>query len=364
MVYGLPRESFICPDVFQREQQTVFARRWICAGRVPEDRALDTEGLAYRLADVAGRSIILTRDASGTLRGWHNLCRHRGTRLIEQPVGTLKNDCITCPYHAWTYDAAGALIGAPNMQDVADFQRQEFGLLPVRCARWGGYVFVSLDANGETWDEFVAPLAERLANWSIGQLRVTNSLTYDVAANWKLLFQNYSECYHCPTVHPDLNQVTPYKTASNDLLTGPILGGPMSLADGFQTVTRDGRAIAEPFPGLDLVQQRSVCYYTVFPNWFVSAHPDYMLVHRIEPVTPWKTRVCCDILVASNTGDAAAEPAVEMWDEINRQDWRVCELTQAGVSSPDFRPGPYSNLEPMLVAFDNHYRSEMAQVSH
>ncbi len=362
MIDGLPRESFTCSQLFLEEQQAIFARQWICAGRIPEHPESDADEPAYLLTQIAGHSIILVADRSGVIRGWHNLCRHRGTRLLDKTDGTLRNGCITCPYHAWTYDRNGALIGAPNMQQVTDFDRRQFGLLAVRCGVWGGYVFVSLDDHGPTLESFIGPLASRLASWHPAQLRLARTLTYDVAANWKLLFQNYSECYHCPTVHPDLNQVTPYKTACNDLQQGAILGGPMQLADGFCTVTRDGKAIAPAFPELDLARQRHVYYYTVFPNWFVSAHPDYVMIHRIQPIAVNHSKVYCDFLVAADTPEVAAEPAIEMWDQVNQQDWRVCEMTQSGVASPAFRPGPYSNLESMLVAFDNHYRSVMGNV--
>lgn len=359
MIYGLPRSCFVCPELYQREQARIFGRTWICCGRVPGQDAAPAADAPWTQVCLAGHSVIVVRDPDRGVRAYHNVCRHRGTRLLEEGSGTLKNGCITCPYHAWTFDTAGRLVGAPNMQGVTDFNREEHGLLPVRCATWGGYVFLCLDDEAPAFETFASPLSARLENWQVGNLQLAGRCTYDVQANWKLLFQNYSECYHCPTVHPDLNQVTPFRTATNDLGEGPILGGPMGLADGFHTVTRDGSPVGRPFGHLSELQQRSVFYYTVFPGMFVSAHPDYVMIHHIQPQGVGQSRVVCEFLTDAGTDPADARPAIEMWDEVNRQDWRVCELTQQGAQSPAFRPGPYSGLEPMLAAFDRHYRHVM-----
>ncbi len=357
MNFGLPRQCFASSELFQRELGEIFSRSWICAGPVPAQPEFDTSAAWYYLHNIGQQSVIVTNNARDGVKAWHNVCRHRGTRLLNNECGSLKNNCITCPYHAWTYNTGGELIGAPNMLDEPGFERNKFGLFPIRSATWGGYVFLATDDRAGSFEEFISPVEHRLRNWNLSELRLATSRTYDVNANWKLLFQNYSECYHCPTVHPALNQVTPYKGASNDLLSGPILGGPMELADGFLSVTRTGAAIAEPFSNLDAVQRRHIYYYTVFPNWFISAHPDYVMIHRLLPVNRNRTTVVCEFLVAAGTDDLAVQPAAEMWDEVNRQDWGVCELTQKGVESRAYQPGPYSNLESMLVAWDRHYRS-------
>jgi Rieske 2Fe-2S family protein len=206
----------------------------------------------------------------------------------------------------------------------------------------------------------LAPMISRVADWELDKQELGRTLTYNVRANWKLLFQNYSECYHCPTVHPNLNRLTPYKTAKNDLTDGPILGGPMELADGFETVSVDGKHVGQVFRELSDRQRRSVYYYTIFPNMFISAHPDYVMVHQIERVSNVQSTVTCYFLAAPGTAADDLARAVDQWDEINRQDWHVCELTQKGIESPAYVPGPYSNLETMLMAFDRHYRAAMA----
>ena len=362
MIKGLPRESFVSEAIFREENERVFSNHWLAlvrADQLPQSEE-GTGALPYRTVRFGDLDVILVRRPDGQVRAFHNVCRHRGTRLLERETGELRNGCITCPYHAWSYDSDGALIGAPNMTDVESFDRSDFPLFELACHVWAGLVFVHQKSQNASFVNDLGPLLERLAAWQVDTLRHVKTLHYDVAANWKLIFQNYSECYHCPTVHPDLNQQTPYKTASNDLVQGPVLGGPMQLADGFETVSSDGKFVGSPFPGLDDRQRSSVFYYTVFPNMFVSAHPDYVMIHRLRPVDCGHTAVECHFLASPESSEATLARAWQMWDQVNRQDWNVCELTQAGARSPAFQPGPYSGLESMLAAFDQHYRSEMS----
>ena len=357
LVFGLERELFLGQKIFENESANIFSKFWVCIGRIEDVRQSGKD--CYRQFEVDQYSIVVVARADGSISAFHNICRHRGTRLLDNSAGDLSNSCMTCPYHAWTYDLNGNLIGAPNMAEVESFDRKEFGLQRVNCVNWCGFLLVNLGDAGADFEKDFAPLIERLADWELDKRILVKTLGYQVAANWKLLFQNYSECYHCPTVHPNLNRLTPYKSATNDLSEGPILGGPMELSDGVQTVSLDGNAIGTVFSGLSAQQQRSVYYYTVFPNLFVSAHPDYVMVHRIERISNRESHVDCHFFVADK--DAEIERASDQWDEVNQQDWRVCELTQKGINSPAYIPGPYSNLESMLVAFDRFYRRCMAQ---
>ena len=356
LVYGLEREFFVGDALFERETEKIFSRNWLCVGRVEDFGNNGAE--CFRTIRIGDYDLIVARRDDGTFAAFHNVCRHRGTRLIDTECGPIKNSCLTCPYHAWTYDLDGALIGAPNMNELDEFQREEHGLIKVATEIWDGFVMVHLDANANLENDF-APIIERIKPWNMQELVLGATLNYDVAANWKIVFQNYSECYHCPTVHPNLNRLTPYRGATNDLLEGAILGGPMGLSDGSETVSTDGKKISEPFSGLSSEQRRCVYYYTLFPNMFVSAHPDYVMVHHLDRIDSSNTRLVCYFLVAKGTESADVSRAVEQWDEVNRQDWQVCELTQKGIQSPIYRPGPYSNLEPMLIAFDKHYRMAM-----
>ena len=359
MIFGLERERFIGNDLFALETEKVFSKNWVCIGTV-ESWANDAAeaNTSFRTFEIGGYSIVVVRNADSFV-AFHNVCRHRGTRLLDCESGELKNDCLTCPYHAWTYGVDGSLIGAPNMLENPEFDRNEFGLISVGCAEWTGLIFVNLSVPSTQFKTDFSPILERTKNWPLESCVIGAKLEYDVRANWKIIFQNYSECYHCPTVHPNLNRLTPYKSATNDLVEGPILGGPMELADGFETISVDGKRIAEPFESLSQEQKRCVYYYTIFPNVFVSAHPDYVMIHQLIRKSDARTKVVCLFLVAEGVAHADLKRATDQWDEVNRQDWRVCELTQQGVESPAYQPGPYSNLESMLAAFDQHYLHTM-----
>jgi Rieske 2Fe-2S family protein len=357
---NLPREYFVSSEIFERETERIFSRSWVCVGHLAEFPAPPS----YRVVELGPYSIVVTRPAADEIHAFHNVCRHRGARLCNQPKGEIKNESLTCRYHAWTYDAKGRLIGAPNMADQADFNRNDFPLIGVSAACWNGFAMLKLRSDGSSFADDYRPLVERLANWSRDELQLVETLRYTVRCNWKLLFQNYSECYHCPTVHPTLSRLTPYRSSTNDLASGPYLGGPMDLDHGFETVSQDGKLVSRPFPNLSESQRSRVFYYTVFPTLFVSAHPDYIMVHMLGRKNKSETDVACYFLVPQTVASSSKldlSRATSLWDEINRQDWEMCELTQLGAQSPAFRPGPYSTLEPMVYAFDRHYLEVMGE---
>lgn len=340
-------------EVWRREWERIFARHWLYVGRSAQ---MDAPG-AYVLVEVGEESLILTRDEAGVARGFYNVCRHRGTRLCAQSPGQFSHS-IQCPYHAWTYDLAGSLIGAPNMHEVADFRKADYPLVPVAVAEWEGNLFLNLATDAPPLTQALAPIWDKFAAWRLADLRVARETVYEVAANWKLIFQNYSECYHCPTLHPVLNRLTPYRNAGNDLEEGAILGGPMTLSDGVTSMTLSGQRCAPPLGDVRGADLGRVYYYTLFPGMFLSLHPDYVLIHRLQPLAVDRTRVICQWLFhpdALARPDFDPEGAVAFWDMTNRQDWEVCELSQQGVSSRAYTPGPYAELESMIAAFDRAY---------
>ena len=221
-------------------------------------------------------------------------------------------------------------------------------------AVWDGNIFVNLAPDPIPFNTFFAPLLGKFDAWQLASLTVGHQIVYDVTANWKIIFHNYSECYHCPTIHPRLNELTPFRNSHNDLEEGPILGGPMqmSLADGSMTMSGHICApILQESHGL-------VHYYTIMPTIFLSIFPDYVVIHQLRPISPTQTQIICEWLFAP---DAQADPnfnpqdAIDFWNMTNKQDWHVCELTQKGVQSKAYTPGPYSELESMLAAFDRAY---------
>jgi Rieske 2Fe-2S family protein len=347
----LPARYYTDRALFDKERDLFYRRMWVGVGRLEE---LPARG-SYLVAEVAGDSVIVVRTtAEGDVRAFFNVCRHRGTRLCADAHGQLSG-AIQCPYHAWTYDYEGRLIGAPHMDGSPGFAREDFPLGAVRAAVWSGFVFVSLAASGPSLDDHLAGLPEKFAPWQMADLMRAHRIEYDVAANWKLIVQNYNECLHCPTLHPTLNKLSHYLSGENEPLHPTYMGGRMDLNEGVETMSMDGVCRRDRLPGLSPADRRRVYYYSVFPNFLIAPHPDYVLTHTLWPIAPARTRVICEWLVHPAERAKAGfdlSDVTSFWDMTNRQDWHVCELAQAGISSPAYRPGPYSNREDLLYAFD------------
>lgn len=349
----LAARYFTSREIYDLESTRIFQRQWLCVGRAADTAAPGD----YRLVELEGESLILLCDQDRQLRGFYNMCRHRGARLCESAEGKLGR-AICCPYHGWTYDLQGRLIDAPGMAGAASFDAAAFPLKEVAAEVWEGFVFVNFHTEPFPFAAAWAPLAGKFRDWRLDELAVVRRIEYVVQANWKLVFQNYNECYHCPRVHPALNLLTPARSATNDLSSGPFLGGPMELTAGAATMSLGGRSCGDVFPNLNPADRRRVYYYSLFPTMLLSPHPDYVLVHRVQRLDISATRVTCELLfhpdsIRKPTFDPA--PAITFWDQVNRQDWRVCELTQQGVTSRSYAPAPYSPRETMVAAFDQHY---------
>ncbi len=355
-LHTLEGSWYTSPATFEHEVERIFARRWLGVGRAS---ALVVPG-EYRLLTMGKESLILVRDRAGTLRAHFNVCRHRGSRLCEEPSGHLPGT-IQCPYHAWTYGLDGQLIGVPDQREMEGFDKGRYGLAQAQVSEWDGFVFVNLSEASEPFEVAWAPMRERLARWQLGSLATGGRLTYDVRANWKLLFQNYSECYHCAPVHPSLVKLSPPTSGENDLVDGPYLGGFMTVSREGGSMTLSGESCGLPVADLPGEAQR-VYYYSIFPNMLLSLHHDYVMVHTFQPLAPDRTLVACEFLFNPGTlTDPGFDPqdGIGFWDRTNREDWHICEQTQLGVSSRAYRPGPYSRRESLSAAFDRYYRGIM-----
>ena len=396
---SLPQRYFVSRDVFEEEQEKISSRQWVLVGH--------QSGIAqpgdYLISEVADESLIIVRDKRGEIGGFYNVCRHRGSRLIESTNGQL-SAAIQCPYHAWTYALDGRLLGAPHMDDVSGFDKADYPLHRVNLGVWEGFIFVNLagapplasilsQKERRKQDGFVsledwfAPLAGKFSRWNLSSLRSAKRIEYDVQANWKLIFQNNSECYHCLGVHPELSKISPHDSAENDLTEGPFLGGFMRIAKG-RSLTMSGKAcalgIADSSRAHDHAPARDrnpsqeiendydreheqdgknrVFYYSIFPNMLLSLHPDYVMVHQLRPESPARTLIFCNWFFhpeAFEREDFKPEDAIEFWDMVNKQDWHVCELSQKGISSRGYEPGPYSARESIPAAWDQEYLRQM-----
>jgi Rieske 2Fe-2S family protein len=362
----LPQKYYILDEMLALEKERIFKKYWTCAGhqsRIPN--AGD-----YFLLNLLEESLIILRDRQGEIRAFYNVCRHRGTRICEAGEGRF-NSSIQCSYHAWTYGLDGKLIGAPFMKEIADFRWEDYPLRQAPVQLWEGFIFVSLGLDAPTpfdrlraapFEESYAPLMGRLAAWNMGGLKSHRRISYDAKTNWKYVFQNFNECYHCPTIHPLLNRFTDYTGGENDLNDGPVLGGFMSITGG-ESMTVSGRACALPLGDLGEDTKRGY-YYSILPNLLLNVHPDYVMFHLVFPEAPGRSRIVSEWLFnpdAFDRPDFHPEEAVEFWDETNLQDWHVCELSQLGVQSQAYSPGWYTPRESLPAAFDRHYLSLMSE---
>jgi len=345
----LPARYYTDPAIFRAELERLYFGRWICAGR--------TERTAhpgdYFLVELDGESVIVTRAADGGLRAFFNVCRHRGTRMCTAVEGSLEGR-IHCPYHGWTYGLDGSLIGAPHMEQPG-FSRADYPLRALAIEAWDGHIFLNFAPEPPALAAQLGELPERFAAWRMGELRMHRRIVYDVKANWKLIVANYNECLHCPLVHPTLNRLTDYLGADNEAPTPHYIGGAMGFRGGAQTMSFGGVRRRAYLPGLSEEQREMVAYYAIYPNLLLSLHPDYMMVHTLWPKAADRTEIVCEWHFHPDEmrkTDFEGDDAVEFWDQANREDWAISELSQLGIGSRGYTPGPYSRREELLCAFD------------
>lgn len=336
----LPQAAYTDPGVLAWECRHAFAAGWTCLGRAEELVAGDTTQQAVTVGDVP---VLLTR-VDGQLRAAANTCRHRGHELLPEGCSA-SSSAIICPYHAWSYRLGGELMTAPGMTQVAGFDPAQFSLVPVPLREWHGWAMVNATGAAVELVDWLGDLEQLVAPYAPGRLRVGARHGYTVAANWKVLVENYQECYHCPMIHPELCAVTPTDSGDNWDARGAWVGGSMVLADHARTMSLDGRSRGVPIVGVD---QRKVLYLGLFPNLLISLHPDYVMAHRLVPLACDRTRVECTWLFPAAAFERPGfDPryATDFWDLTNRQDWAACESVQRGLGSPHYRPGPLAPNE-------------------
>src|SRR5215470_11791406 len=295
--------------MFRREQERIFAREWFCAGR-EEDLPLSGDP---RVLEVAGESVLVVRSKHGELKAHYNVCRHRGARLCGTPQdsgwgvtpngGVMAGGTIRCPYHQWTYSLEGELLGAPFLKDDEYFKREDFSLYPVGLDCWGGFVFLRLDglklnARGGSPSDGVrsqlGPAVERTARYPLTDLRSGHMISYDVAANWKIIAENYNECYHCGGVHPELCEVVPdFKRAGGSNLNWE---GGIPHREGAYTFTKTGKTNRLPFPALNEAEKVRHKGELCFPNLMLSLACDHVVSFALWPLAADRTRIDCNFL--------------------------------------------------------------------
>ncbi|GGM80208.1 aromatic ring-hydroxylating dioxygenase subunit alpha [Dactylosporangium sucinum] len=336
--FTLPAAAYTDPSVLAWERRHLFAGGWTCVGRLAELSA----GCTQRAVTVGDVGVLLTfgpDGGPGGVRAFANVCRHRGHELLPDGSAADRPSAV-CPYHGWAFKLDGSLATAPHMAGVANFDAAALGLVELRAAVRHGWVLVNAGAAAPPVDEYVGVLDGLLTPYNLETLKLGDRHVYEVAANWKVIVENYQECYHCPLIHPELCKVSPPTSGDNWALPGAWVGGTMDLRDHAETMSFDGRG-AGAF--IDGAPRRTILYVALFPNLLISAHPDYVMTHRLTPIEPGRTAIECSWYFEPSI-DATAY-AVDFWDLTNRQDWAACESVQRGVSSPHFVPGPLASNE-------------------
>jgi glycine betaine catabolism A len=341
LISTLPGLSYTDPALFQQEQEKIFEARWIAAARSAD---LDGPG-TFRTLDVGRENVILVRGRDGQLRAFLNVCRHRGARVCMEQSGVARRN-IQCGYHAWTYGLDGKLVAAPNLNKMPDIDRTEYGLIPVPLREWLGYAWVCVaDEPPSFEDTVIGAVDERLGGadviegWDIESLEVGRRISYDVAANWKLIIENFMECYHCATIHPELTEVLP--EFADGFAAQYFVGHGAAFGEEVQGFTVDGSAGVSVIPGVVDGHDRKYYAITVNPQVFINLVPDHVIFHRMYPVGPDRTVVECDWLYLPEVVRSGhdLDRSVELFHRVNQQDFDACERCQLAASSKAYAQG-------------------------
>lgn len=336
---GLPNLVYTDPAFFRDEQDRVFADGWTCAG-VSAD--LPNPG-DVKPVHVGGRPIVLVRARDGGVRAYHNVCPHRGALLVAEAASG--SPVIRCPYHSWAYDLDGALVktpevGGPGVHQCDAITKDNVSLAPVRVREWLGFVFVDVIGRAPDFDEEVAPLMRRWADYDFSTLGHGGYAYLDVKANWKLAVENYAESYHLPWVHPDLNTYSPlaqhYSINIEDRFAGPatrqyVIDGPEHLR-------------LPKFPNLPKELETVGEYPWMFPNLLLGVQPDHLFAIVLEPLSESSTREHIHVFFIGDAAqdedhEAARADTLKRWIGVFEEDVWAVERMQAGRASPGFDGG-------------------------
>jgi Rieske 2Fe-2S family protein len=352
----LPGSYYLDDAHFQLERDRIFRREWFCAGRV--------EGLAapgdYRLVNVAGDSILIVM--SEELRAFHNVCRHRGSELVMSPDGREQSGRfqagIRCPYHSWNYRLNGDLHSTPHL----DVDKSCLGLHRVELDTWGGFVFVRLTPGEQSLEEMLAAPARRIRRYPLAELVSAWRIDYTVAANWKVILENYNECYHCAGVHPELCRIVPAFRVGGGAGLDWEAGIPQQA--GTNTFSFSGQTTRAPFPGLSEEEKIRHKGELIYPNLMLSLSMDHAAAFTLWPRSPAQTDIICEFLFHPDEtarDDFDPADAVDFWDLVNRQDWTICESVQRGMGSSVFESGYYGPMEDWSLDIRDYVRERLAK---
>lgn len=359
----LDGHDYTSHQVYDEERERIWWGDWVAIGRSEEV----TNAGDFVVKDLAGESIFLVRNAAGQLNGFYNVCAHRGTKFLDDDAKGTVRKAFKCPYHSWTYDLDGRLIGTPNVREDEQFERERYPLHPVTVGEYAGFVFANLSPQPRPLMEALTDGAESITSFErfrMEELRIGVRIVYEVEANWKILVENYNECLHCPTIHPELVQVVPL-FRFGEVWDEETRDDGNRMVEGATSFTISGRSELPTLPGL--TDEDLTMYYGTFefPNLMLNLHPDCAMYYLAFPKGPANTQIVSEYLFRPETiADPEAfkpEPVVELWDLISRQDWEVCARAQTGVGSRAYTSGVYPRQDRFLYWFNEEYRLAMGR---
>jgi glycine betaine catabolism A len=346
----LPAEAYLSDELLDWERRNIFDPSWVAVGRsdlVPQAGSQQ----AIRMGQLG---ILLVRNEEGEVRAFHNACRHRGHELLREGECRRKR-AIGCPYHAWVYDLDGELVRASRFTDLENFQPDEFPLIPISAEEFGGWIFLAASPPARSLSEHVGNIGDYLQEWEADQLAFGAKHEYVVKANWKLVIENYLECYHCPSIHPELCAVSDPESVGEVFdHSGMWIGAAMDLRDGMETQSLTGKSGGSRFRQLTPGMESQSRYFALFPNLLLSPHPDYVMAHRLYPVSVTETFVeCAWFFPQEEVERANFDPAfaVDFWHRTNKQDFAACESVNRAMHSPGYLPGPFDRREVYVHGF-------------
>lgn len=361
----LPADSYRDPDFFARERKAIWSRHWVYACR-----ANDIAPMSMRRVEVAGENLILVKDAEGALRAFHNVCRHRGAELCAANESRLHSRLIVCPYHRWSFDLSGQLVRTPYVSVTDDFRREDHALFPVALTEWNGFVFLCLADDPPPFAAAPDLGPDALDNWPMASLVTGHSLTATLACNWKIFWENYNECLHCPGIHPELCATVPvyakgYMAPNEAPDWTPEAPAPgRALKHGADTWTVNGKPCGPEFPDLTAEQrERGHTFVTLLPTMFIVAHVDYVRAVSLRPLGPEQTELRAEWLFPADTlsaPDFDLDNVVTFAKTVMMQDAAACEMNQRGLASTKFRKGTLMPQEFDIYRFQQWVRQQMA----
>jgi Rieske 2Fe-2S family protein len=359
----LAGHEYTSQEVYDEERDKIWWADWVTIGRSEE---VANPG-DFVVKDLAGESIFVVRNQDSALRGFYNVCAHRGTKFLDDNATGNARKAFRCPYHAWTYDLDGRLIGTPNVKEDELFDRSNYPLHPVTIDEYAGFLFANLSPEPRPLMEALTDGAETITvfeRFKMQDLRIGVRIVYEVNANWKIVVENYNECLHCPSIHPELVQVVPL-FRFGEVWDEETRDDGNAMRDGATSFTISGTSELPKLPGLDPVDYTMYYGSYEFPNLMLNLHPDCGMYYIAFPKGPRHTQVVSEYLfrpeVIADPTVFKPEPVVEFWDLISKQDWDVCERAQTGVGSRAFTAGVYPRQDRFLYWFNEEYRLAMGR---